>query len=188
MRILWQILGLLLLSSLLGMNVYAQPQKCDIRCQEHYVRQFAKILSKNKPDMVGYFALFSEPEGPEGMRLFNIKKRHLIIEENEHHVQEMTIAGDAFDEVTRRDRTSRSFYLTCLHKRYLNRLPNEKANLASSVDASSQLTLITVSTKNSRWKFVFSDGESKPDSVIAPDGVELGDMDEDPCVLSCHSQ
>lgn len=187
MRLLCQILGLLFLSSVLGKDVLAQPQKCDARCQKHYVKEFAKTLSKKPLTMADYFALFSEPEGPEGIRLFNIKKKHLTSpKEGEQDVQEMTLAGDAFDEVANRDKASKSYYLTCLHKRYANHLPSERANLTSSIDAGSQLSVITLSTKNSRWQFIFSNGEPKPDSVISPDGVTLGDMKEDPCVLPGH--
>lgn len=183
MRFICLILGLMFFSGFFGKDVYAQPQKCKTECQEQYVRQFAIALSKNRPSMADYFALFSEPEGPEGMRLFNIKKRRLILVKDKLQIQEMTLAGDAFDEVTNKDRASRSAYLTCVHRRYANHLPSEDANLTRSIDTNSQLTVITLPTGNSQWRFFFSDGESRPDSVIAPDEVSLGDMEKDPCVL-----
>ena len=72
--------------------------------------------------------------------------------------------------------------MTCLRKQYVNRLPSKNATLSISVGADSQLTTITLLTKKISWKFVFSDGELQPDSVITPDGITLGDMAEDRCV------
>ena len=118
------------------------------------------------------------------MRLFNIKKKQLIMEKDKNHVQEMTLAGDAFDEVLNRDRGSKSFYLACLHKRYADRLPSKYAKFSRSVDAGSRLTVITLLSEKALWKFVFSNGELQPDSVITPDGITLGDLAEDPCISS----
>lgn len=182
MRFFSRILGLLFLSVFLEGQVCAQQPKCEVECQERYVRQFATILSKNRPSMADYFVLFAEPEGPEGTRLFYTRKKQLIMGEDKDHVQEMTLAGDAFDEVMNRDKGSKSFYLACLHKRYANRLPSKNTKHSRSVDADSQLTVITLLSKKALWKFVFSDGELLPDSVIAPDGITLGDVSEDPCI------
>jgi len=175
---------LFLAAFLCGSAYSAHPEKskCSRECQEQYARQFAKILSKTKPTMADYFVLFREPEGPEGLRLFNITKRQLIAGEDNGHIQEMTLAGDAFDEVLARDKGNRSSYLSCVHKQYINRLPSRNATPSISVDADSQLTTITLLSKKRSWKFVFSDGERNPDSVITPDGVTLGDMAEDRCV------
>lgn len=163
-------------------SAQSEQPKCSRECQEQYARQFAKILSKTKPTMADYFVLFREPEGPEGLRLFNTTKKRLITGEDKGHVQEMTLAGDAFDEVLARNKGSRSSYLTCLRKQYVNRLPSKNATLSISVGADSQLITITLLSKKILWKFVFSDGELQPDSVITPDGITLGDMAEDRCV------
>lgn len=178
--------ALLLVAFLCDPAYSAQPEqpKCKRECQEQYVRQFAKILSKTKPTMADYFVLFREPEGPEGLRLFNITKKRLITGEDKDHIQEMTLAGDAFDEVLARDKGSRSLYLTCVHKQYVNHLPSKNATLSISISAGvdNQLITITLLSKKISWKFVFSDGELQPDSVITPDGITLGDMAEDQCV------
>jgi hypothetical protein len=158
------------------------PQKCSRECQEQYARQFARILSKTKPTMADYFVLFREPEGPEGLRLFKTQKKQLIRGEDKGHIQEMTLAGDAFDELLAKDKGSRSLYLACVRKQYANRLPSINAKLSMSADGASQLTKITLLSKKISWEFVFSDGGLQPDSIITPDGITLGDMAEDRCV------
>jgi len=132
--------------------------------------------------MADYFVLFSEPEGPEGLRLFNSTKKQLITGEDKGHIQEMTLAGDAFDEVLAKDKGSRSLYLTCLHKQYSGRLPRKNARISIFTDADSQLTTIVLLAEKISWRFIFSDGELQPDSVITPDGITLGDMAEDRCL------
>ncbi len=173
-----------ILSGLLGKDVLAQPIKCPFECQARYVRLFLSTLAKrSEPTMADYFSLFEEPEGPEGLRLFNIKKSELKNDMHDHQsLEEITLAGDAFDEVVKRDKFSESFYLTCLKKRYANRLPSQSVNLVRSFDVSRKFTVITLSKQKLRWRFLFSDNEPKPDSIIASNGVTLGDMDEDPCI------
>jgi hypothetical protein len=174
--------ALLVIVALHGM-VHAQKQVCSIDCQVQYVRQFITILEKSSLSMEDYFKLFSEPEGPEGVLLFNTEKKQLIIGEDKDHIQEMTLAGDAFEEVIRRDKKSRSEYLTCLHRKYINNLPEKSGKLETSVprDKSEQI-IITLVSINATWKFRFSVGEAKADSVVAPDGVVLGFLADDPCL------
>lgn len=185
MHLFYKISWALFFSEFLCNSVYSaqhEQSKCSHKCQEQYTRQFAKILSKTKPTMEDYFVLFREPEGPEGLRLFNKTKQQLIMGEDKSHIQEMTLAGDAFDEVLARDKVGMSPYLSCVHKLYANRLPSKNAKISISADGASQLTTIVLLENKISWKFVFSDNESRPDSVITPDGVELGNMTEDRCV------
>lgn len=144
----------------------------------------AILTEKKLPSMTDYFVLFSEPEGPEGLRLYKIKKSKLKAGVNvTNDLDEMTLAADAFDEVEGRDKAGKSFYLACLQKKYANRLPNNcNVNLVRSLDANSKMVAITILINKSRWKFIFSEGEKLPDSIVAPDGVILGDMNQDSCV------
>lgn len=153
---------------------------CDDACKEQYVRKFTKILSRNKPTMADYLALFSEPDGPEGMRLFYTTKKQPITGEDKD--QEIILAEDALDAVMSRNKKSRSDYLTCVHKQYANRLPTERA--AITIDGDDQATAIELSENKISWKFIFYGNESRPDSIITPDGIQLGVMGEDPCLLS----
>jgi hypothetical protein len=182
MRIAYLIFGLFILPAFLGVGAIAEQARCGTECQEQYVRQFAAILLKSNLSMADYFILFSEPEGPESARLYITEKKQLIVGEDKNHVQEMTLAGDAFDEVQARNKKSRSPYLTCLHNRYSNRLPNNHSKLARLAGADNHQTIILLSSEKSTWKFFFSDGER--DGVVAPDGINLGFVNEDPCVFS----
>ncbi|GEM_PF-4630259 len=176
----YRLAGVLLAFLLAGGLTFAEQKKCDDDCQDRYVNQFSSILAKSKPSMTDYFVLFSEPEGPEGMRLFNEKRKRLI-GKNSNRDHEMALAGDAFDEVVKRDRLNPSPYLRCVHRRYVHRLPSTSAKVCRSIDADSQLTVVMLKSDGVSWKFFFSDGEFLPDSIVAPDGVVLGRMTEDRC-------
>ena len=133
--------------------------------------------------MTDYLSLFSEPEGPEGLRLYIAEKQSQIKGKDIDHSQEMALAGDAFDEVLARSKNDQSPYLSCLHQRYTKRLPSLSSKPTVSVDSSTQLTTFTLSAKET-WQFIFSTDEERPDTIIAPDGISLGDMNEDPCIKS----
>ena len=169
------------LATLSGLPALAAP--CDNPCREQYVQQFATILSKTKPSMADYFSLFSEPEGPEGLRLYLAKKKTMAHGSDPDHMQEIALASDAFDEVSARNSSAPSPYLACLHRHYSGQLPKHNSEPTTNSITSTKLTTVTLGSGHSTWKFIYSDKESRPDSIIAPDGITLGDMAKDACVL-----